>query len=147
MSELENAEVMIGREDWEKFLSSMERLMSLHEKTLNKQKELTTRNEALRQELRDALRIPTTTRVTGLTREPGAGIIERVQEWLNPSRKTPAYVQASNLRCGNCGYGIMRPSAFCERCGVPFGGLFCRCGRELAPNDKFCDSCGQRILG
>jgi hypothetical protein len=43
-------ELLLGRDDWERFLSSLEKLMSLNQKTLQKLKELHHRNEARSEE-------------------------------------------------------------------------------------------------
>jgi len=176
---------MIGHEDWERFLSSIERLMTLQERTIEHQKELNRRNETLRKQLSNAIAIGTpinpppsilrsslpsvdvgSQRGSDAARSMG----ERVLEWLKlptapatnrrptgtPLRPTarpapfppygpPSQVPNKNIQCGNCGYEVTKPSSFCERCGVSFGAVYCRCGRTLLPGEKFCDNCGQPV--
>lgn len=157
MSQHEEAEVIIGQDDWEKFLSSIERLMSLHQRTFQRLTELGRRNQALRIELRDAVGLRS---LDIGKREPKlpiksvrSGFLGRVFGLRQTSSSfdrdlhQPAAPLTGLAMCGKCGYQLKRPSLFCECCGGSFGVLVCRCGRELAPNDKFCDSCGQKVLG
>jgi len=52
-------EVIVAKSDWESFLSALERLITLHKRTLQRLKELRVRNQALRTELRSAMELPT----------------------------------------------------------------------------------------
>lgn len=47
--------------------------------------------------------------------------------------------------CSRCGFQILQPTRFCQRCGADFGKLLCSCGRELGAGDKFCDRCGRTL--
>jgi len=47
--------------------------------------------------------------------------------------------------CSRCGFQIVQPTRFCQRCGADFGKLLCSCGRELVLGDKFCDRCGRAL--
>ena len=158
-------EVAIGRDDWEKFLSSIERLMSLHQQTLQRLKELGRRNEALRKELRDAMALRSPIPIEQETQpkmvSEKANFLGRI---FRPRQTTPRVLVETDSRttpektqrapampdvamCGKCGYKLANPSRFCQRCGSSFGLLVCSCGRDLKENDKFCDSCGQKVLG
>ena len=171
MSELENVEMTVGREDWEKFLSSIERLTTLHNKVLQRLDELNTRNEALRKELQEIIaqkpakeqvKIPvepetppaTPTISTYPSIHAGNGVnesrvIQRLRQWLktgpSTTAPTPQTPSIPNLHCGDCGHEVTKPSVFCQHCGASFGGLYCQCGRQLQQDDKFCDRCGQKL--
>ena len=80
---------MIGHEDWERFLSSIERLMTLQERTIERQKELNRRNEALRRELKGTITVgtPFNPPLRSVDEGPGRSdrtrsITERVLAWL-----------------------------------------------------------------
>ncbi len=158
-------ELLLGRDDWERFLSSLEKLMSLNQKTLQKVKELRHRNEALRRELRDAVGLPVDRGEPvetsqdqseavmkydrlGQRVKAGLGFLGRFSR-IEPS--TPARMpQTQSLvdtyaSCEKCGYRIQRASRFCEGCGADYGTLVCPCGRDLSSNDKFCDRCGRSV--
>jgi len=169
VSDLENAEIMIGREDWERFLSSLEHLMTVHDKTLERQNELyekirtgkaipppsiTSEDYITRVVTRavDAAfaRYGIQSRPTGLIREPtGRRLADRLQEWLKPSVEatgpTGRNRLGQNYRCAECGYEIRRATMSCEHCGLSFGQLYCACGRGLFSGDKFCDRCGRKV--
>jgi len=125
-SEKAQAEVVVSRGDWEGFLSSLERLISLHQRTLQRLKDLRTRNEALRTELRSALALPT------VKARPEAG---------TPAVETLIAVQ----RCRYCTREIEISAKFCDRCGRAVTVSLCHCGRELGRSDKFCDACGRSV--
>ncbi|MGA2784414.1 MAG: zinc ribbon domain-containing protein [Candidatus Bathyarchaeia archaeon] len=164
-------ELIIVGDDWEKFLSSLEKFMNLHQKTLQKLKELGSRNEALRQELRDvsnlsnvkesanpsAAQKPVETSInrpierTESTPQPKKNRLKVLDSLSRLMRsKSPRTSQTGNLTdsfasCEKCGQQIKRASRFCDRCGGDFGAMMCSCGRELNPGDKFCDHCGRTV--
>ena len=89
MSEFDSAEIMIGHKDWERFLSSIERLMTLHERTIERQKELNRRNEVLKRELKGTISVGTSfnpsvrsVAVGARSGDRAGSITERVLEWL-----------------------------------------------------------------
>jgi len=51
------AELIIGGDEWEHFLFTLETFMTLHQRTLQTLKELVDRNRSLMQELRDAINL------------------------------------------------------------------------------------------
>ena len=53
----------------------------------------------------------------------------------------------SCVACSRCGFGIVRATRFCQRCGADFGKMVCSCGRELGFEDRFCDRCGREVGG
>lgn len=157
-------ELLLGRDDWERFLASLEKLMSLNQKTLQKVKELHHRNEALRRELRDAVGLPAdrgepaevSQGQTGATVKydrlgqrvkAGLGFLGRFSriEPLPPRLPQTGSAMDTSASCEKCGYRIQRASRFCEGCGADFGTLVCPCGRDLSANDKFCDHCGRSV--
>jgi hypothetical protein len=129
MSQNEEAqtELILSRGDWEGFLSSLEHLITLHQKTLQRLKDLRTRNVAIRTELRSALALPT------LEIKPATD--ESIAETLLPVRI-----------CRYCSNEIATSSRFCDRCGRVNAILLCKCGSELAGSDKFCDRCGRHVI-
>ncbi|MGA3295854.1 MAG: zinc ribbon domain-containing protein [Candidatus Bathyarchaeia archaeon] len=166
------AELIIVGDDWERFLSSLEKFMSLQQKTLQKLKELGHRNEALRQELRDAINLSRAEQeparpvaVQQLVETSANRPIERLKFALQPVKNRLKVLgrlsrivrsesfrasQSGNLTnsfasCEKCGHQIKRASRFCEGCGGDFGAMMCSCGRELNPGDKFCDHCGRTV--
>lgn len=164
------AELVIVGDEWERFLSSLEKFMSLQQKTLQRLKELGLRNEALRQELRDAINL---SRVNEEPARPAAvhqfvetsvnRPIERLEFAVQPVKnrlkilsrlsrivRSESFRASGNLTdsfasCEKCGHQIKRASRFCEGCGGDFGAMTCSCGRELNPGDKFCDHCGRTV--
>ena len=109
------AELSIARGDWERLVSSLERLMALQRKTLQRLKELNRQNEVLSRKLRKATTAPTA------------------------SRSKPAPHHRIEVT-GELGRARVEP----ER-EVAAAGLKCLCGRELASGAKFCDRCGRSV--
>jgi hypothetical protein len=156
--------LVVEQDDWERFLSSIERLISLHQRTLQRLKEVGHRNEALREELREAmglrsLHVDSRDRVLSSVKAK-SGFLDRLfgpsAALLRPHLRVPKTLSgqllgvpgsAGLVKCGRCGRQFSRLDRFCDQCGAPFNTLICRCGRELTPNGKFCDSCGQKIFG
>lgn len=157
-------ELLLGRDDWERFLSSLEKLMSLNQKILQKLKELRHRNEALRRELRDAVGLPTDrgepveisqghseatvkSNRLGQRFNIGLGFLSRYSKTEPPSPRLPRTDMSIDTyaSCEKCGYRIQRASRFCEGCGADYGILICPCGRDLSSNDRFCDRCGRSV--
>jgi predicted RNA-binding Zn-ribbon protein involved in translation (DUF1610 family) len=116
----ESSEVIVAKEDWENFLSSLEHLMGVQKKTLEKLREVKLRNRALRAELKSALELPA-------VEQPRKGKKELKE------RKT------MNI-CANCGNQLKRFDSFCDNCGTAV--FRCECGRALSLNNRFCDVCG-----
>lgn len=125
-SEDARADVVVARSDWESFIFSLERLITLHRKALEALKDLRIRNEALRTELRSALALPTV--------KP------------RPERGSSTVREFIALRgCRFCGREIEMSARFCDNCGKAVAVLVCECGRELGQSDSFCDRCGERV--
>ncbi len=123
MSRNEVPGIVVAKTDWEKFISSLERLIVLHKRTLQRLRDLKTRNQALRTELRSAMELPT------IKKERGIGERDVIAVQL----------------CRYCAHEIELNSRFCDHCGKPGVVLRCECGRELALSDRFCDVCGRPI--
>jgi rRNA maturation endonuclease Nob1 len=119
-------EIVVSRSDWESFLSSLERLMTLHQKTLKRLDDLRVRNEALRAELGTALALPTP--------KPRNG------------QETVEFVLQSQL-CQYCGREFRAAAKFCDSCGSLIGEMYCQCGRICSSPDRFCDLCGRALAG
>jgi len=126
-SEENQTEVVISRGDWEGFLASLERLISLHQKTLQRLRALATRNVAIRTELRSALALPT---------------LETKRKMDGTASEALIPVQL----CRYCANEIASSARFCDRCGMVNAALICRCGNELATSDRFCDGCGRSLI-
>jgi hypothetical protein len=158
------AELVVAGDDWERFLSALENFMSLQQKTLQRLKELNNRNQALRQELRDAINLQKMNSQSaeigqdqlfkkakydlGRPRKTRLGFLGNFSRLVRFESRRPS--QALNsigayASCEKCGYQIKRPSRFCEGCGGDFGALMCSCGRDLKPGDKFCDRCDRTL--
>ena len=125
-SEEGQPEVVVARNDWERFLASVERLISLHQRTLQKLRELRNRNRVLRTELRSAMALPT------IREKPQAG---------GPETERIVTVR----QCRYCGQEIEMSAKFCDRCGRTVAVSLCECGRELVAMDKYCDRCGRPV--
>ncbi len=128
MNEETKAEIVVARSDWEGFITSLERLITLHHKTLKRLKDLRIRNEALRTELRSALALPT--------------VKQRFETGFPASEELVAL-----QRCRYCDREIEMSAKFCDRCGRTLAVRLCECGRELGRFDRFCDSCGRPATG
>jgi hypothetical protein len=152
-------EVVVGREDWDQFLSDIERLMSLHEHIIKVLKELRRQNQALKLELSDATQshpvsVDSSASAVGTVSER-RGLMTRLlgfrqrRDSSRGSVEQAAEVSAAKgvATCGKCGFQVTKPSRFCEGCGASFGVLICGCGRELGPDDRFCDGCGEKVIG
>ena len=150
----DESEVIIVRDDWEKFNLALERLMTLHEQTLKRLNEVNRRNVALKTELREALGGSPSVRSAkhlGSTVNASPTILERLigsprpHGFLSNHRDATLSVTVGLAKCGRCGRQLTKPSRFCEHCRAPFGTLICGCGRDLGNNDTFCDWCGRRV--
>ena len=120
MSETEEVpEVVVAQNDWEKFISSLERLMALHQRTLQKLRDLRSRNRALRTELKSAIALPTL--------------------------ETPTIESAILSLCRYCGHENLESARFCDHCGNSTSMLLCECGRVLRQKDLYCDRCGREL--
>lgn len=112
-------ELVIGRNSWENFLISLERFITVHRRTMEKIRDLSSRNKALRSELLQALEFRTA--------------IGRADE-----------APIAGMSCDFCGREIPRDARFCDKCGNQTVNMRCVCGRHLEMADKFCDTCGRR---
>ena len=142
----DDVEVIIVRDDWEKFVQSLERLMALHEQLLQRLIEVNRRNEALNGELRAAfaLRSPNPTSEgykapTVVAKKP---FLSRLTNLLQPRK----FQSVGFARCGKCGFTLPKPGRFCQHCHTSFDSLVCTCGRDLDDKDKFCDRCGRKLM-
>jgi hypothetical protein len=161
------SEILIARDEWERFLSSVERLMALHQSAIQRLKELSSRNQTLRQELSaiqhsgaakpergEGRRLAESNRAQQVQRKYGfinLHLLNHLKAKLESLENAARRSMTSNFprgyaSCTNCRYQIKRASRFCERCGANFGKLTCPCGRELSSTDKFCDVCGRSAL-
>ncbi len=62
-------EVVIAKSEWESFVASLERLITVHKRTLQRLRELRTRNLAVRTELRSAMELPTIKKKAAISKE------------------------------------------------------------------------------
>lgn len=118
-------EMVLARNDWEAFMSSLERLISVHRKTMQRLKELKVRNDALRIELRNAIALPTLA--------PKIQVESAVEE--------PITIQV----CRYCNRETALSAKYCDTCGRYIVLRTCDCGRELGRQDRFCDRCGRTV--
>ncbi|HMK83424.1 MAG TPA: zinc ribbon domain-containing protein [Candidatus Bathyarchaeia archaeon] len=157
------AELIIVGDDWERFLSSLETFMSLHQKTIQRLKELGLRNKALRQELRDAINLPRA------KEEPASRVV--VQEPFEPSvnrpiestetavpdhaetslnrlvKSTETAVQPIKNRLkvlSNLAQVVRFPSPRASQTwNLPTPFASCeKCGRQIKRASRFCEGCG-----
>jgi hypothetical protein len=119
-------DVIVAKSDWESFLSSLERLISLHHRTIQRLRDLRIRNKALQTELRSALALPT------IKPKPGVGPTVREE------------IMAVQF-CRFCGREIELAARFCDGCGKSMAEFRCICGRDLLGTEKFCDNCGLQV--
>ncbi len=68
-------------------------------------------------------------------------------EHARPGILSRPQTYATYASCSRCGFQIVQPTRFCQRCGAAFGKMLCSCGRELDEGDKFCDRCGRVLRG
>jgi hypothetical protein len=148
------AELIIVGDDWERFLSSLERFMTLHQKTLQKLKALGLRNEALRQELRDAIDLSKVkvepvkeTTVQQPVKEPievAQAVNQPVEGTLQqdlpvqPTKARPRVldrlsriVRSAPLQRSRVESFAGHPLASCEKCG-----------HQIMRAGRFCEGCG-----
>ena len=152
------AELVIVGDDWERFLSSLEKYMSLQQKTLQRLKELGHRNEALRQELRDAINLSRVKEEpakpvaaeksveTSLNRpiaaqQPVETSINRpigrtdfapqpVKKRLKVLSRLSRIVRSESFRASQSG-NLTNSFASCEKCG-----------HQIKRASRFCEGCG-----
>lgn len=129
MTQNEDANIVLRRDDWEKFLSSIQRFMSIHQQTLDRLRELSDRNKTLAQQSQD---IPDSTKIEEgrmhLRQSLRARLFGSRQETIGQAGARPSFNRMRTRAA---------PLSLTPTCR--------RCGRELLPNDRFCDACGQRI--
>lgn len=122
-------EVVLRRDDWEKFLSSIQRFMSIHQQTLDRLRELSDRNKTPAEQLHD---VPGSTKI----QEGGVDLRQSLRARLFGSRE-----KTIGRTWRRPSFEWMRPRA----AGLSLTPTCRRCGRELLPNDRYCDACGQQI--
>ena len=49
------------------------------------------------------------------------------------------------MHCQACGNENREGAKFCRGCGASFSSSCPKCGANLSPEDRFCDSCGHRL--
>ena len=104
------AELPFPREDWERLISSLERLMALQRKTLQRLKDLKRRNEELSQKLRKATSAASRSKLAPQHR------IEVTSE-LGRARVEPERALAAvGVKC-SCGRELASGAKFCDQCG------------------------------
>jgi len=116
-SEETRTEVVVSRGDWEGLFSSLESLMTLHQRTLQRPKDLRIRNEALRTEQTSALALPT----VKARPEKGASAM-----------KPLVAVQ----RCRYCNREMEVSAKFCDNCGNAVGVSICQCGHPCLKDKR-----------
>jgi len=126
-NEVNEPELVVSRGDWESFLTSLERFISLHQKTIQRLRDLSTRNLAIRTELRSALALPTL-QVRPRTNGSSGEVLLQVQ------------------MCRYCANEIASSARFCDRCGKANADMICGCGNTLKAQDRFCDTCGRPVI-
>ena len=104
------AELSIAREDWERLVSSLERLMALQRKTLQRLKELNRRNEVLSRKLRKPTSAASRSKPAPHHRIEVTGELGRAR--VEPERE----IAAARLKC-LCGRELASGAKFCDRCG------------------------------
>src|SRR5208337_527427 len=104
------AELSFARDDWERLVSSLERLMALQRKTLQRLKELNRRNEVLSRKLRG------TSAPTASRSKPAPQHRIIIAGELSTASKEPVgEVTAVGLVCV-CGRELASGAKFCDRC-------------------------------
>ncbi len=104
------AELSLARDDWERLVSSLGRLMALQRKTLQRLKELNRRNEELSRKLRKA------TSASSRSKPAPQHRIELTGELRTASIEPEREVTAIGLKC-SCGRELASGAKFCDRCG------------------------------
>ena len=120
------AEVVISGDHWEGFLSSLERLISLHQKALERLKDTRTRQVAREMEPRRALTSPI--------------VVMPRTDWGATETSLPV------RRCRYCSNEIATSARFCDHCGRTNATLICRCGNEISGPEKTCARCGRLVV-
>jgi len=109
MSQIEVNEVAVAGEDWENFVSSIERLMAVHKRTLERLREMKSRNRTLRNELKSA-------RVS--SGKPSGKVCENCGSAIDGSTYFCDHCGAAIFKC-ECGRELSRADRFCDFCGRP----------------------------
>ena len=104
------AELSFARDDWERLVTSLERLMALQRKTLQRLKELSRRNEVLSRKLRKA------TSAASRSKPAPQPRINLTGEVSTASVEPEHEVTAIGLKC-SCGRELASGAKFCDRCG------------------------------
>jgi len=109
MSQTEVSQVAVPGEDWENFVSSIERLMAVHKRTLERLREMKSRNRALRTELKSA-------RVS--SGKPAGKVCEKCGNAIDGAAYFCDHCGAAIFKC-ECGRELKRADRFCDSCGRP----------------------------
>jgi hypothetical protein len=156
------AELIIVGDEWERFVSTLERFISLHQKSLQRLNELNNRNEALRQELRDAISISTIHRESEKTgprsvekeekdkiEHPVSTTVQEFSEAVQPIETEKYYVRQQPLKA-KLGFlskfsRIVRSEATRTfQPSNPIGAYASceKCGYQIKRVSRFCEGCG-----
>ena len=109
MSQIEVRPVAVASEDWENFVSSIERLMAVHKRTLERLREMKSKNRALRTELKS-------TRVS--SGKPLGKVCGNCGSEIDGSAYFCDHCGAAIFKC-ECGRELSRADMFCDFCGRP----------------------------
>jgi hypothetical protein len=164
--------ILIVQGDWDRFLTSLDRLIDLHQKTLLRLKELNHRNEALSQELQRAINLPNTAYAKTNEKKPSQETREETgvasstvmkeekshQQHPNPTAPKTGFLQSLKNRQRPKNSALTQPipqppqiskqyanSALCRNCGYPIyrATRYCqRCGIQFG---KLICPCGREL--
>jgi hypothetical protein len=150
------AELVIIGDDWERFLSTLEKFMTLHHKTIQRLNDFRHRNEALREELRDAINL-SKVKVEPVKEEPVQPTQPRVEtdidhEHFEVHRNQPverlkyAAEKPARAGLGVLGWvsrGVRSRSRASEARNFAAPLASCgNCGFQINRASRFCESCG-----
>jgi hypothetical protein len=110
MSQIEVSQLAVASEDWENFVLSIERLMTVHKRMLERLREMKSKNRALRAELR-SLRVSS-------GKPAGVKICENCGNAVEGLAYFCDHCGAAIFKC-ECGRELSRADRFCDFCGRP----------------------------
>ena len=151
-----NSFIQINKNEWNAFLEELSEFEKKYERLLNMLDMTKSRVDALKtpekeeRESEEDLRLSAKTPEKVVGAEAKGSYLTRLKAKLEslggrsirPGILSMPQVYAS---CSRCGFQIVRPTRFCQRCGADFGRAVCSCGRELGSGDRFCDRCGRGL--
>jgi len=104
--------VTVSKGEWERFLETVEELVEVHVQLLRQMRQLRSRENILKEQLRDVLH--------SRTRQISQNITSRVTEAVQQLAQMESQSMVLAV-CATCGRQLLESYRYCDRCGGRLG--------------------------